>query len=111
MDDYISLKTLELLLVCDKDIQITICSDNAARNKLTDIELADFMEESKFNIKMLPTNKKVHDRYIIVDYKTDNESIFLSSPSSKDVGGRIGTIIKTDDRDIYHPIIDQLLNN
>lgn len=35
--------------------------------------------------------------------------LFLSGPSSKDAGNKIGTIIEIDDRKLYHPIITKLL--
>ena len=110
VDDYISLKTLQLLLVCSTDITITICSDNVARNNLTDEEFADFISESGFDIRMLKTHEIVHDRYIVIDYNTENETIYHSGGSSKDTGNKITTIAVLEKPELYHQIIDSLIN-
>lgn len=39
-------------------------------------------------------NNRFHDRYIIIDYKTDNEKLFHCGSSSKDAGNKITTITK-----------------
>ena len=109
IDDYISVKTLELLKVCNKDIQITICSDNVAKNGVSESFFKDFLNDTGMNIVIKPTNNKVHDRYIIIDYKTDNETIYLSGSSSKDAGNKITTITMIEDASIYHSFIDELL--
>ena len=57
------------------------------------------------------TNGIFHDRYIIIDYKTNNEIIYTCGPSSKDIGNKIGTISKTCDNSMYHNLIDELLKN
>ena len=71
VDDYISIKTLDNLRVCKSDIQITICSDNVARDKLTENEYEDFVSDTDLDIKLLPTNNIIHDRIIVVDYNTE----------------------------------------
>ena len=110
IDDYISVKTLELLKVCDKDIQITICSDNVARNKLSEIELEDFLNDTGMDIIIKPTNNRVHDRYIVIDYKTENETIYHSGGSSKDSGNKIITITTVENHKGYHDFIDDILS-
>ena len=110
VDDYISINTLDNLRVCKSDIQITICSDNVARDKLTEKEYEDFVSETDLDIKILPTNNIIHDRVIVIDYNTDNELIYLCSPSSKDVGNRIGTIVLLENPQIHHQVIDKLIN-
>ena len=110
IDDYISVKTLELLKVCDKDIQITICSDNVARNKLSEIELEDFLNDTGMDTIIKPTNNRVHDRYIVIDYKTENETIYHSGGSSKDSGNKIITITTVENHKGYHDFIDDILS-
>ena len=110
VNDYISIKTLDNFKVCESDIQITICSDNVARDKLTEKEYEDFVSETDLDIKILPTNNIVHDRVIVIDYNTDNKLIYLCSPSSKDAGNRIGTIVLLENPQIHHQVIDKLLN-
>ena len=109
IDDYISIKTLELLKVCDKNISITICSDNAARNNITEEQLEDFKNDTGLLVEIKPTNNRVHDRYIVIDYQTDNEILYHSGASSKDSGNRITTIMRIEDSGGYHHIIDRLI--
>ena len=53
----------------------------------------------------------IHDRYIILDYGTNDEKIFLCGASSKDAGGRITSILEDPDRKKYEPMIKDLLKN
>ncbi|MBO7573343.1 MAG: ORF6N domain-containing protein [Bacilli bacterium] len=109
VDDYVGLKTLDHLKVCSEDIKIYICSDNVARNGLTQNYIDDFINETNTYLTLRPTNNTIHDRLIVIDYDTKNERLFLSGPSSKDAGNKIGTIVEIDDRELYHPIINKLL--
>ena len=111
IDDYISIKTLELLKVCDKSISIIICSDNVARNNITEEQLEDFKNDTGLLVEIKPTNNRVHDRYIVIDYQTDNEILYHSGASSKDSGNRITTIMRIENTIDYHRLIDELLNN
>ena len=110
IDDYISVKTLQLLKICAKNIRIIICSDNVSRNGVTDELLEDFRNDFQTEIRFLPTNNLIHDRYIAVDYDTDNEKIFHAGSSSKDAGNRITTIMEVvDNKEGYHKFIDDIL--
>ena len=111
IDDYISVKTLELLKVCNKDIQIVICSDNVARNNVSDAFIEDFNNDTGINIVIKPTNNVFHDRYIIIDFKSDDETIYHSGSSSKDSGNKITTIEKVEYPQYYHPLIESLLED
>ena len=111
IDDYISIKTLELLKICDKSISITICSDNVARNNITEEQLEDFKNDTGLLVEIKPTNNRVHDRYIVIDYQTDNEILYHSGASSKDSGNRITTIMRIEDSGGYHHLIDELNPN
>ena len=92
IDNYISLKTLVLLK--EIKIPITIFTDNI-NNGLHKIEYEDFKKEYKnINIIFKKTNNKVHDRYIILDYNSEQEQIYHCGSSSKDSGKRITTITK-----------------
>lgn len=51
------------------------------------------------------------DRYIILDYGTDDEKVFLCGASSKDAGGRITSILEDPDRMKYDLMIKDLLKN
>ena len=110
VDDYIDIRTLSHLKSCSKDIDITIYSDNLAKDKIDMGHINDFMIDTGINIKLLPTNKMFHDRYIITDYKLDSEIFYLCGPSEKDAGDKVATIIEIVDKYKYHPIIDELVN-
>ena len=67
IDDYISLKTLVLLKDIDKNVKITIFSDNVGK-KLHAIEYNDFVNEYDYlNISFKSTNNKFYDKYINID--------------------------------------------
>ena len=49
-----------------------------------------------------------NDRYIVIDYGTEQEKIFHCGPSSKDGGLRIGSIVEIREREAYHTLVDEL---
>ena len=111
IDNYINLKTLVLLKNIKDNIQVTIFTDNI-NNGLHEIEYNDFIKEySNINITFKKTNNIIHDRYIILDYNQETETIYHCGASSKDSGNRITTITKISENNIYHNIIDELLLN
>lgn len=110
IDNYLSLKTLVLLKDINKNIEVIIFTDNV-NNGLHRLEYEDFYKEYHIKIKFIKTNNKYHDRYIIIDYKMNNEIIYHSGPSSKDIGSRISTIAKLEYNYIYHNLVDDLFKN
>ena len=110
IDNYINLKTLVLLKDIKKEVKVIILSDNTS-GSLHKLEYLDFIKEYEVDIDFKKTNGIIHDRYIIIDYKTNNEMIYTCGPSSKDIGNKIGTISRTNDESIYHYLIDNLLDN
>ncbi len=113
VDNYINLKTLELLRAARKNVKIIVFSDNIRnRNMLTRSILEDFKNDyPDVSIEFKITAGKYHDRYIAIDYNTKNEKMYYCGASSKDAGGKITTISRIDDSKIYHQIFDELLNN
>ena len=111
IDDYIDVKTLYLLRVIDKSIEITIFSDNKAKNYLTKQFMQDFTNQCLNKLELLKTNNKCHDRFIIIDYKEDSEKVFICGSSSKDTGKRATTINQVGNSYLYHPLVETLLNN
>ena len=111
VDNYISLKTLVLFKHAKQNIEVTIFSEN--KNKgLHKLEFEDFCKEYpglKINLKT--TGNKHHDRFIVLDYKTTDEKMYLSGASSKDAGKKISSISKMLDPNLFHPVIDELLKN
>ena len=111
VDNYISNKTLIHLKKCPNNVDITIYSDNTA-NKQERIDIAtavsDFITDTGNNIVIKPTNNKVHDRFIFIDYDTDIEKAYLCGPSNKDAGSKISVIVEVNNTHMFHEIIDEL---
>lgn len=111
IDDYIDIKTLQLLKCAKDNIEIIIFSDNKARNSINTNFINDFINDTGFNIQFKKNKNRFHDRYIVIDYNIENEIIFHCGASSKDAGKRITTITKIEDRLIYKELIKEILNN
>ena len=105
IDDYVDIKTLQLLKSAKDNINIVIFTDNKAKNGIND----SIIKDSGLNIT-IKDNKRCHDRYIIVDYKTKNEIIYHSGASLKDAGNKVTTIMQIEQTELYHKLIDELLN-
>jgi len=102
VDDYINIKTFELLKEVEKGITIDIYSDNV--NKLSETIINDFVEQTNLDIKMHKTHSLYHDRFIIID----DSLLYLSGPSSKDAGNKIGMIIEVKNKNILEMLIKNL---
>ena len=109
VDNYIGPKTLLMLKSVRENVDIIIFSDNL-KNILRLSEFQAFQAEYP-NVKLSfqRTCGKFHDRYIIIDYKTRTEKIYHCGASSKDAGKKITTISKSDNRGLYHPMVEELL--
>ena len=92
-------------------MEIIIASDNVSKNKLTYEQLEEFVKESNLNITLKKSKGICHDRWIIIDYNTQNEQLFISGASSKDAGNKITTIMKEEHSELYHPLIDKIFFN
>lgn len=111
IDNYIGLKTLVLLKDISHSIPVTLFTDNK-NHGLHKKEYADFcIQYPQINISFRKANGIIHDRYIILDYGTATEKIYHCGASSKDAGKKVNTITEVKDRNVYHPIVDALLNN
>ena len=111
IDNYISLKSLQLLIYSYKGITITVYTDNLSK-ELTKAIFDDFQKEyPDMNIKLYQTGGIFHDRYIALDYGTDRERIYLCGSSCKDGGRRISSILEDKDREKYHDIFDRIRKN
>ena len=111
IDDYIDIKTLQLLKSVKGDIEIMIFSDNKSRNNLNSNFINDFINDTGFNIQFKKNNNRFHDRYIIIDFDTESETIFHCGASSKDAGKRITTITRIEEQNLYKDLIKEILNN
>ena len=111
IDNYINLKTLALLKSVNPTVKVTIFSDNTGRN-LHLTEFADFQREyPNVDITLKTTGGIYHDRYIIIDYNSPDETIFHCGGSSKDGGKKITSISRVEDIMLYKNIISDLQNN
>ena len=112
VDNYLGLRTLVLLKNAPGGTEIKIFSDNIGSSKLHNVEYADFCKEyPNINLTMQHTGGIFHDRFIVLDYGTKDERVFLCGASSKDAGGRITSIVEDFGIDKYKPMIKQLLQN
>lgn len=111
VDNYIGVKTLVLLKDIDSSVEIIIFSDNIGKGLHT-LEYQDFCREyPHVNIKFQKSGRAFHDRYIIIDWNTDNQRIYHCGASSKDVGQKITSILEVADQMIYTDLINKLLKN
>ena len=108
VDNYVDVKTLNLLRNVRKGVSILIASDRYTR--LTDDMLADYRAaRPDMLIDKKPAMHKFHDRYILVDFNTKSEKLYHCGASSKDAGNKITTIVRLDDIDAYRNMFEELL--
>lgn len=115
IDNYIGLKTLELLRAARDNTQIVVFSDNV-RNKdmLTKNILDDFRKDyPNIDLRLKMADKKYHDRYIAIDFGAENEAFYLCGASSKDAGNKISSVTRIEEssKDMYHAMFEGMLNN
>lgn len=111
VDNYIGLKTLEKLINIQDGVNVSIFSDNLAKSLRKNTYMDFCKEYPNLNIQLFQSGGNFHDRYIILDYGTGDEKIYLCGSSSKDAGGRITTILEDPDRTKYDSMIKDLLKN
>ena len=107
VDNYVDVKTLNLLRNVRKGVPILIASDQCAH--ITDDMLNDFRAAMPgVSIDKVSAAHKFHDRYILVDFKTKGEKLYHCGASSKDAGNKITTIVQLDDIDAYRNMFEEL---
>lgn len=112
IDDYVGVKTLDLLRGIARGVSVTIYSDENGYESLTEQIKKDFLKarpDVKFDKKR--TKEKFHDRYIFLDYGLKGEKLFHCGASSKDAGNKITTIMQIENTEIYHVLMEKLLVN
>ncbi len=114
VDNYINIKTLRLLKGAKEGTDVIIFSDNLL-NMLHASDDLDFRREfPNINITYKRTNGIMHDRFIVLDYGTEDEKMFHCGASSKDAGERMTAIMEFRDdaaKKAFHSIIQKMLRN
>ena len=111
VDDYLDVKTLDLLRCVAKGVSVKIFSEQHGRTRLTESMLADF-RAARPDVELgdvRATGNVFHDRYIYLDFGTDSEKLFHCGASSKDAGNKITTIMQLEDIAVYRPLFEKLL--
>lgn len=115
IDNYIGLKTLELLRAARDKTEIIVFSDNVKnKDMLTKNILDDFRKDyPNIELKLKIAGKKYHDRYIAIDFGTENEAFYLCGASSKDAGNKVSSVTKIEEssKDMYNSMFSKMLNN
>ncbi|MCR5322488.1 MAG: ORF6N domain-containing protein [Lachnospiraceae bacterium] len=112
IDNYIGLRSLVMLKNAQAGVDIRIFSDNVGSGKLHNVEFNDFLREYPgIQITLQHTDGIFHDRFIVLDYGTKDERVFLCGASSKDAGARITSIVEDFGIQKYDLIIRKLLTN
>ena len=113
VDDYLDVKTLDLLRCVEKNVSVKIFSEQHGRTRLTESMLADF-RAARPDVELgdiRATGNVFHDRYIYLDFGTANEKLFHCGASSKDAGNKITTIMQLEDIAVYRPLFERLLRD
>ena len=111
VDDYLDVKTLDLLRCVAKDVSVKIFSEQHGRTRLTESMLVDF-RAARPDVELgdvRATGNMFHDRYIYLDFGTDSEKLFHCGASSKDAGNKITTIMQLEDIAGYRALFEKLL--
>ncbi|MBR3669263.1 MAG: virulence RhuM family protein [Fibrobacter sp.] len=111
VDDYLDVKTLDLLRCVVKGVSVLIFSEQHGRTRLTESMLADF-RAARPDVELgdvRATGNVFHDRYIYLDFGTGSEKLFHCGASSKDAGNKITTIMQLEDIAGYRPLFERLL--
>ncbi|WP_407446679.1 virulence RhuM family protein [Fibrobacter sp.] len=111
VDDYLDVKTLDLLRCVAKGVSVKIFSEQHGRTRLTESMLADF-RAARPDVELgdvRATGNVFHDRYIYLDFGTGSEKLFHCGASSKDAGNKITTIMQLEDIAGYRTLFGKLL--
>ena len=114
VDDYLGARTLHYLQDVQTGVAVTILSDNCY-NKLRLSDYQNFQTQfPNIPVKFITTQKKTHDRFIVLDYNTADERVFHCGPSSKDAGNKLCAVTEFSDGTVkksLHAAITGMLGN
>lgn len=96
VDPYIGIKTLNALIHCRKDVQITIFTKNT--KELPRETYEDFLREHHLNIQIFRMGRNsAHDRFIFIDHEYPKlQKSYIIGSSIKDSGNSITTITEAE---------------
>ena len=111
LDDYVGPATLEYLEACRPGVVITLFSDNASKPGIGPTDIENFKEDTKGEcpLAIIPTHRKLHDRFILLDYGLPKERAFHCGCSSKDAGRAVAMMMEIGDPAVLHPVVESLL--
>lgn len=109
VDDYVNTKTLQLLSQKKKRVKVILFTENGhGRNGfLTKTVVDDFV--AQYPSLRIKANPDCHDRWVVLDYGLETETVFHCGASSKDAGKKLCAINKLENTTLIHPVIDNLL--
>ncbi len=109
VDDYVSIKTLQLLSKKNPGVAVTLATDNKAKasERLTAAEVTDFNTE--YPTLTIKPNGICHDRMIVLDYKLPTEKVYMCGASSKDAGARLCAINELQMHSLVYSTVDRML--
>jgi len=111
IDNYVGVKTLDLLRGIAKNTSIHIFSEQWGDERVTPAIKADYEKaRPDVSLKIDRPNRKFHDRYVFLDYGLSNEKLFLCGASSKDAGNKVTTIMQIEHPEVYHELIESLFS-
>ena len=109
IDNYVGVKTLDLLRGIAKNVNVHIFSEQWGDEKITPAIKADFEKaRPDVSLKIDRPNRKFHDRYMFLDYGLPSENLFHCGASSKDSGNKVTTIMQIEHPEVYHELMDSL---
>jgi len=107
IDNYVGVKTLDLLRGIAKGVNVTIYSEEWGDEKITPAIKADYKKSRPdISLDVQKPLRKFHDRYIFLDYGLPGEKLFLCGASSKDAGNKVTTIMQIECPEMYHILMD-----
>ena len=113
VDDYIGVKTLNLLQDIRQGVSVLLFTDNKAN--MSSRILADFQTEFPgIPIRFIQNQGTSHDRFIVLDYGTADERVFHCGASSKDAGKKLTAItefLEGTVKSVLHDVISKMLKN
>lgn len=111
IDNYVGVKTLDLLRGIAKNTSIHIFSEQWGDEKITPAIKSDYEKaRPDVSLKIDRPNRKFHDRYVFLDYGLSYEKLFLCGASSKDAGNKVTTIMQIEHPEVYHELMESLFS-